>query len=188
MCPLVKWYIQIDIYKYHIHTDIEGGTTNKNLKTQSTRIRWFVQESNWDENEQYRETRNERRDGCDVSWRVLETPDWKRSLWSMERFLVFLFWECQKPLQGYLMWRSNLPNPVTIKPLPNKHENPFTRMTIDLWLWCKLDYDEHWETGQMTLDMGQWKTIQTILGPLVWMGMMLRTNHTEHTVFVYYNG
>ena len=45
----------------------------------------------------------------------------------------------------------------------------------------ELKCDEHWEVGQKTLDMGKWKTIQTTLGFLVWIGVMLNTNHVEHT-------
>ena len=34
------------------------------------------------------------------------------------------------------------PNPVTIKPPPSKHENPFTKMVVVLWLGYELDCDE----------------------------------------------
>jgi hypothetical protein len=68
---------------------------------------------------------------------------------------VFLFSERQQPFQRCLMWKSNVPNPVTIKTPPNKHENPFVKKADGLWLGYELDYDEYWETGRMTLDIVQ---------------------------------
>ena len=41
---------------------------------------------------------------------------------------------------------------------PNKREIPFAKKE-DLRLGYELDYDEYSETGQMTLDIGQWKPI-----------------------------
>ena len=39
-------------------------------------------------------------------------------------------------------------------------------MDVVLWLGYEQDCDGHWETGQMTLDMEQWKDLGTIFGAL----------------------
>ena len=66
MCHLGKWYIQTDICKWYTHTDIEGETLRIGEETQpkkqvttKTSTKDTRHTSNWEENDRYRETRND---------------------------------------------------------------------------------------------------------------------------------